>query len=62
MAVSRFLRRPAPWDGPIVDNKIPLAGRTIPIDNIGRMIVNYAGGPFQSAPPAFPVVSFVDVL
>jgi adenylate cyclase len=62
VAVSRFLRRPAAFDGPVADNKIPLAGRTIPIDNIGRIIVNYAGGPFQSAPPAFNVVSFVDVL
>ncbi len=62
MAVSRFLRRPGPWDGPIANGVIPLAGREIPIDNRGRIIINYAGGPYSSATPAFTVVSFVDVL
>jgi adenylate cyclase len=62
MAVSRFLRRPAAWDGPIANNRIPLAGREIPIDARGDLLVNFAGGPYQSAPPAFPVVSFVDVM
>jgi adenylate cyclase len=62
MAVAKFLRRPGPWDGPIVHNKIPLAGREIPIDGRGNMTVNFAGGPYISSPPAFPVVSFVDVM
>ena len=59
---SRFLRRPQPWDGPIEGGFIPLAGRMIPIDRTGSLIVNYLGGPHESAPPAFPIVSFVDVL
>jgi adenylate cyclase len=62
IAVAKFLRRPGPFDGPIVNNRIPLAGRQIPIDDRGDMIVNYAGGPYKSSPPAFTVVSFVDVL
>ncbi len=59
---SKFLRRPDPWDGPIEDGLIPLAGRSIPVDRTGSLIVNYLGGPHESAPPALPVVSFVDVL
>jgi len=62
LAVSRFLRRPQPWDGEIRDGKIPLAGREIPIDSRGNITVNYAGGPYESSQSAFPVVSFVDVL
>ena len=62
LAVSRFLRRPQPWDGPIVNGEIPLAGREIPIDAKGNITVNYAGGPYESSQSAFPVVSFVDVL
>ncbi|MGE3908782.1 MAG: CHASE2 domain-containing protein [Chloroflexota bacterium] len=62
VAVSRFLRRPTAWDGPLTGNHIPLAGREIPIDARGDVLVNFAGGPYKSAPPAFPVVSFVDVL
>jgi adenylate cyclase len=62
MAVARFLRRPEAWDGPIANNRIPLAGREIPIDSRGNMTINYAGGPYVSSPPAFPVVSFVDVI
>jgi adenylate cyclase len=62
IAVARFLRRPQPWDGPIVNDRIPLAGREIPIDARGNIIVNYAGGPYESSPSAFTVVSFVDVL
>ena len=62
LAAAQFLRRPEPWDGPIENRAIPLAGRSIPIDENGAIVVNYAGGPHDSAPPAFPVVSFVDVL
>ena len=54
VAVARFLRRPEAWDGPIVNNRIPLAGREIPIDARGNMTINYAGGPYESSPPAFP--------
>jgi len=62
MAAARYLRRPQPWDGPVGNGFIPLAGRSIPIDDNDTMIINYAGGPYKSAPPAFTVVSFVDVL
>jgi adenylate cyclase len=62
MALAKFLRRPTAFDGEIVNNRIPLAGREIPIDNSGDMTVNFAGGPYQTSAPSFPVVSFVDVL
>ena len=62
LAVARFLRRPQPWDGPIVNGRIPLAGREIPIDAKGNLTINYAGGPYESSHSAFTVVSFVDVL
>ena len=62
LAVARFLRRPQPWDGPIANGRIPLAGREIPIDAKGNIIINYAGGPYESSHSAFPVVSYVDVL
>ena len=62
LSVAKFLRRPLPWDGPIADGRIPLAGREIPVDARGAMIVNYLGGPHDSAPPSLPVVSFVDVM
>jgi adenylate cyclase len=63
LAVSRFLRRPQPWDGPVANGKIPLAGREIPIDARGNMTINYAGGPYESTSHlAFTVVSYVDVL
>ena len=62
ITAAKFLRRPQAWDGPIENGAVPLAGRMIPIDDNGAIIVNYAGGPHESAPPAFPVVSFVDVL
>ncbi len=61
LAVSKFLRRPAPWDGPIQGGRVPLAGREIPLDGRGYLTVDFRGGPHKSAPPAFPVVSFVDV-
>jgi adenylate cyclase len=62
MGAAKFLRRPEAWDGPIDGGAIPLAGRSIPIDESGGMVVNYVGGPHETATPAFPVVSFVDVL
>ena len=62
LSVAKFLRRPLPWDGPIADGRVPLAGRQIPIDERGAMIVNYLGGPHDSAPPTLPAVSFVDVM
>jgi adenylate cyclase len=62
ISVAKFLRRPTAFDGPIVNNRIPLAGREIPVDERGDMTVNYAGGPYKEAPWTFPVVSFIDVL
>jgi adenylate cyclase len=62
-ALSSYQRRLAPWDEPIANGLIKIAGREIPIDSRGAVIVNYRGGPYRtSAAPAFPTVSFVDVL
>jgi adenylate cyclase len=62
ITIAKFLRRPTAFDGEIVNNRIPLAGREIPIDDRGNMTVNFAGGPYLTSPPSFPVVSFIDVL
>jgi len=62
IGVAKFLRRPTAFDGPVVNNRIPLAGREIPVDPRGDMTVNFAGGPYKSSASSIPVVSFVDVL
>jgi adenylate cyclase len=62
LSVAKFLRRPEPWDAPISNDAVELAGRRVPIDEHGAMVINYAGGPYESSPMAFPVVSFSDVL
>ena len=62
IAAAKFLRRPEAWDGPIENRSVPLAGRGVPIDDNGAMVINYVGGPHETAPPAFPIVSFVDVM
>jgi adenylate cyclase len=61
-AVARYLRRPAPLDGPLEGGRLPFAGREIPVDDLYQVLVNYAGGPSRDGRGAFPVLSLVDVL
>ena len=60
--IAKFLRRPTAWDGPIVNNRIPLAGREIPIDERGDMSSSTSRvARTRVRRRSFPVVSFVDV-
>jgi adenylate cyclase len=61
-AVRRFLRRPAPLDGPLQDSRLPLAGREIPVDAQYETLINYAGGPDRRGRGAFAVVPALDVV
>jgi adenylate cyclase len=57
--VAKYLRRPEIIEAPVDENALPLAGRSIPLDDAHRMLINYSGSP---APMAFQAVSYVDVL
>jgi adenylate cyclase len=62
-AVSRFIRRPTVIDGPPSDSFVYAAGRAIPVERSGRMLINYYGppsGPERGGP--FTMISFIDVL
>ncbi len=62
VGVARYLRRPAPLDGSLLDGHLPLAGRLIPVDDLYQVMVNYVGGPARRGRSAFPTVSMRDVL
>jgi CHASE2 domain-containing sensor protein len=62
-SVATYLRRPGPWEeDPTKAGQVSVAGRIIDIDERGTMAIDYASGPHQTGPSAYPVVSFVDVL
>lgn len=58
-SLAAYLRRPQPIEA-IEGQHLYLAGRSIPIDPAGNMLINYAGGPLSST--EFKVVSYADVL
>ena len=62
VAVARYLRRPAPLDGPWADGHVPLAGRAIPVDPHYRFAIAYSGGAVETGTGAFSIVSAADVL
>ncbi len=61
-AAARYLRRPTPLDGPLQDGHLPFAGREIPVDDLYRFRINYAGAATADGSGAFPFLSLVDVL
>jgi adenylate cyclase len=62
-AVARFIRRPTVVDAPAEADQVHAAGRTIPVVDGGNLWINFLGPPSGSEKlPAFPVLSFVDVL
>jgi adenylate cyclase len=59
-SVAAFLRRPQVSDGPVTDGALPLAGREIPVDGYGNMLINYTEAGSGDMP--FTEVSYSDVL
>jgi adenylate cyclase len=59
-AVAKYLRRPQIIESPVMDNAITLAGRSIPLDNNYRMLINYPA--YQMSSHNFPTVSYSDIL
>jgi adenylate cyclase len=62
VGVARYLRRPAPLDGPLRDGRLPVAGRQMPVDDLYRATMNYESAPARSQPGSFPVVRMADVV
>ncbi|MGH7166330.1 MAG: CHASE2 domain-containing protein, partial [Nitrospiraceae bacterium] len=61
--VSRFIRRPTVIDSPPSDAFVYGAGREIPVERSGRMLINFYGQPSSSERDGpFTMISFVDVL
>ncbi len=59
-SVASYLRRPQVTDGPIANGTVPLAGRSIPVDAYGNMLINY--GDEVEGLTRFTEVSYSDVL
>ena len=59
-AVAKYLRRPQITETPIKDNRLSLAGRSIPLDNDNNMLINYEASPATSS--GFEAFSYADVL
>jgi adenylate cyclase len=61
-AAAGYLRRPQQFEAP-VDDKLPFAGRMIPVNARGEMLVNYLASPQRAGGIVnFSTVSFSDVL
>jgi adenylate cyclase len=62
-AVAEYLRRPQAIESPIEDNHLLFAGRSIPLDDVNGMIVNYvAGSAGTGASTSFLNVPYVDAM
>jgi adenylate cyclase len=59
-AVAKYLRRPQVTEGPVAGGALPLAGRSIPVDAYGNMLLNY--GHMGPSAAYFSEVSYSDVL
>ena len=59
-AVTKYLRRPQIIESPVSNKTLTLAGRTIPLDNNNRMLINYQANQISSYD--FPTVSYADIL
>jgi adenylate cyclase len=62
--VSAYLRRPGPFDARPNPETLELAGRRVPLDQLGAVRINYFGPPSDPGvdDSTFRMVSFVDVL
>ncbi|HKR78281.1 MAG TPA: adenylate/guanylate cyclase domain-containing protein [Nitrospira sp.] len=61
--ISRYVRRANILDQDPTSAMIYAAGRTIPVVNNGRMLINYSGPPsLPGASKGFPIIPFVDVI
>jgi len=58
--VANYLRCPQVIQPIIKDNRLPFAGRLIPLDTANSMVINYTGD--SAAPLSFKTISYVDVL
>lgn len=64
-AVSAYLRRPAPLDLAVRGRVLPFAGRDIPVDERGGMLIHFVGPPSTAPipqPTSFRATSFVDLV
>lgn len=61
--ISRFIRRANILDQDPTSVMIYAAGRTIPVIDNGRMLINYSGPPSSpGVSRSFPIIPFVDVI
>jgi adenylate cyclase len=61
--ISRFIRRANILDQDPTSSTIYAAGRTIPVIDNGRMLINYSGPPSSpGVSRSFPIIPFVDVI
>lgn len=58
--IAKYLRRPQAIESPVKDNSLFFAGRKIPLDDSGNMLLNYTGD--SGARLNFEAVSYVDAL
>jgi len=58
--VAKYLRRQQIIESPIMDNILPFAGRSIPLDDANSMMINYNSD--SAATLSFATFSYVDVL
>jgi adenylate cyclase len=59
-AIAKYLRRPQIIESTVEDNYLSFAGRSIPLDDTNRMMINYTDNPASSGD--IIAVSYVDVL
>lgn len=59
-AAAGFLRRPTAIEAAVQDNTLPFAGRAIPLDDSGSMLINYTDDRASSL--HFETISYVDAM
>lgn len=59
-AIAQYLRRPDVIESPVTGNTLAFAGRDIPLDSSGNMLINYIGE--SSSIVNFTRISYVDAI
>lgn len=59
-AAAKYLRRPEIIESPVIDNSMDFAGRSVPLDGSGNMLINYTDR--SASPLNFRSISYVDAL